>query len=86
VPAQRSGAAAALHVADTLGIRAIAEGVETPSQAEVLHSLGYTYAQGHLLGPPMSTSEAARLDPSVPGPTARERSDRSAGSSALGEQ
>jgi diguanylate cyclase (GGDEF)-like protein len=86
VPAQRSGAAAALHVADTLGIRAIAEGVENPAQAEVLHSLGYTYAQGHLLGPPMSTSEAARLDPSVPGPVARERSDRSAGRSALGEQ
>ena len=63
VPAGRSGAAAALHVADTLGIRAIAEGVETPSQAEALRSLGYTYAQGMLLGPPMSATEAARLDP-----------------------
>jgi diguanylate cyclase (GGDEF)-like protein len=83
VPARRSGAAAALHVADTLGIRAIAEGVETTSQADVLRSLGYTYAQGMLLGPPMSTSEAARLDPV---PTGQPVGDALAEGSRLAEE
>jgi diguanylate cyclase (GGDEF)-like protein len=86
VPARRSGAAAALQVADTLGIRAIAEGVETPSQAAMLRSLGYVYGQGHLLGPPMSSSEASRLDPTIPGRSDPERSDRPDGWSALGKQ
>jgi EAL domain-containing protein (putative c-di-GMP-specific phosphodiesterase class I) len=50
--------AAALAMAGQLGITAIAEGVETESQLETLQALGCRYAQGFLLGKPMSASAA----------------------------
>ncbi|MEX0768839.1 MAG: bifunctional diguanylate cyclase/phosphodiesterase [Microthrixaceae bacterium] len=59
--AQRSVAAAALQVADTLGIAVVAEGVETTTQAEALLELGYDLAQGYLFARAMPATEALRL-------------------------
>ncbi|MBV6509982.1 MAG: hypothetical protein JJLCMIEE_03101 [Acidimicrobiales bacterium] len=58
---KRSLAAATLRVAETIGIVAVAEGVETPDQATALKDLGCHLAQGHLFARPMSAHEAARL-------------------------
>ena len=77
-PGQRSGAAAALQVANTLGIRAIAEGVETGEQAEALLLLGYRYGQGNLLSPPLSESEAARVEVDPTDPTSAAQRNRRA--------
>jgi diguanylate cyclase (GGDEF)-like protein len=57
----RSIAAAALRVAGTLGIPAVAQGVETAEQAELLAELGYPLAQGFFFARPMSAADAARL-------------------------
>ncbi|GAA4972965.1 putative bifunctional diguanylate cyclase/phosphodiesterase [Actinoplanes utahensis] len=43
---------ALIHVADGLGLRAVAEGVETADQAAYLRDLGYHYAQGYHFGKP----------------------------------
>ncbi len=46
-----------------LGLEIVAEGVETPTQAEMLASLGCRYAQGFLYAPPVSADDlAAMLD------------------------
>ncbi|MGK5682927.1 putative bifunctional diguanylate cyclase/phosphodiesterase [Actinoplanes sp. URMC 104] len=42
-----------LGFTDDFGIQAVAEGVETPAQAERLHEAGYRFAQGYLFGRPM---------------------------------
>ncbi|CAB4735995.1 MAG: EAL domain-containing protein [Actinobacteria bacterium] len=57
----RSVAAAALQVASTLGITAVAEGVETTVQADALLALGYDLAQGYLFARAMPATEALRL-------------------------
>jgi diguanylate cyclase (GGDEF)-like protein len=64
----RSVAAAALQVAQTLGITSVAEGVETQVQADALLALGYDLAQGYLFARAMPATEALRLahGPSVP--------------------
>ena len=54
------GCPAALAMADKLGIEAIAEGVETEEQLELLQAHGCRYAQGFLLGQPMSASAAGK--------------------------
>lgn len=41
-----------LNLAETLGMKVIAEGVETEEQAELLQSLSCRYAQGYLYGKP----------------------------------
>ena len=41
-----------LNLAKTLGMRVIAEGVETKEQADLLLSLSCHYAQGYLYGKP----------------------------------
>ena len=46
-------AAAVIHLAQALGLHAVAEGVETAEQAEQLLSLGYTAAQGYYFARPM---------------------------------
>jgi diguanylate cyclase (GGDEF)-like protein len=51
-------AAVVIHLAQALGLHAVAEGVETPEQAEQLLALGYLAAQGYHFARPMS---AARL-------------------------
>jgi len=57
----RSGAAAVLKVASTLGITALAEGVETADQAASLTALGYELAQGYYFARPLREVDAARL-------------------------
>lgn len=44
-------------MANRLGLRVAAEGVETPEQLEVVRSLGFEWAQGHLLGKPAAVDE-----------------------------
>jgi diguanylate cyclase (GGDEF)-like protein len=46
-------AAAVLHLAQALGLHVVAEGVETPQQADQLRSLGYEAAQGYYFARPM---------------------------------
>ncbi|MFC7274225.1 putative bifunctional diguanylate cyclase/phosphodiesterase [Paractinoplanes rhizophilus] len=54
-------AATVLRLADSLGLQTIAEGVETPDQAELLHELGYRTAQGFLFARPLSPAEFGEL-------------------------
>ncbi len=44
---------ALIHVSKGLGLRAVAEGVETAEQADYLRELGYEYAQGYFFGKPV---------------------------------
>lgn len=44
-------------MANRLGLRVAAEGVETPEQLEVVRELGFQWAQGHLLGKPTAVDE-----------------------------
>jgi diguanylate cyclase (GGDEF)-like protein len=46
-------AAAVIHLAQALGLHVVAEGVETPQQADQLRSLGYEAAQGYYFARPM---------------------------------
>jgi diguanylate cyclase (GGDEF)-like protein len=56
--------AAVIHLAQALGLHAVAEGVETAEQAELLRSLGYPAAQGYHFARPMPAGElSAVLDP-----------------------
>jgi diguanylate cyclase (GGDEF)-like protein len=59
-------AATVLQLADSLGLQTIAEGVETPDQAERLHELGYRTAQGFLFAQPLSPEEFGELLTSAP--------------------
>jgi predicted signal transduction protein with EAL and GGDEF domain len=49
--------ASLMHLAGSLDLDVIAEGVETDSQAELLRSLGCPKLQGYLLGRPMPSAE-----------------------------
>ncbi|GIF06634.1 putative bifunctional diguanylate cyclase/phosphodiesterase [Actinoplanes siamensis] len=44
---------ALIHVSKGLGLRAVAEGVETAEQAAYLRDLGYEFAQGYFFGRPV---------------------------------
>jgi diguanylate cyclase (GGDEF)-like protein len=48
---------AMIAMAHCLGIKVIGEGVETPSQAMVLHGAGCDFIQGYLYGKPMSADD-----------------------------
>ena len=71
--------AAVVSLADTIGLRTIAEGVETGVQRDILIGLSCTRAQGYLFARPMAVAEAeAALDQAarlrVPGPQVPEAS------------
>jgi EAL domain-containing protein (putative c-di-GMP-specific phosphodiesterase class I) len=54
-------AAAVIHLAQALGLHAVAEGVETAEQAEQLLSLGYLAAQGYYFARPMPADRLSEL-------------------------
>ncbi|GII20977.1 putative bifunctional diguanylate cyclase/phosphodiesterase [Planosporangium mesophilum] len=50
-----------IEIAQALGLRAIAEGVETGAQADRLHDLGYRLAQGFHFAKPLGSAEIESL-------------------------
>ncbi|SOD71239.1 diguanylate cyclase/phosphodiesterase [Jatrophihabitans sp. GAS493] len=56
---------AIVALADALGLRIIAEGVETLHQAEVLAGLGCSHAQGYYFGRPHPDQQATRVPESL---------------------
>jgi diguanylate cyclase (GGDEF)-like protein len=62
-------AEALIHLCEGLGLTAVAEGVETAEQAEVLYRLGYRLLQGYHFGRPAAAGELHRLlsaEPVIP--------------------
>jgi len=51
--------AGVLHLARSLGLEALAEGVETTHQLDLLRAMGCHFAQGHLLGEPADSDSVA---------------------------
>nr|BFE60403.1 bifunctional diguanylate cyclase/phosphodiesterase [Dactylosporangium thailandense] len=59
-------AQAVIHIAKTLDLAAVAEGIETPAQAELLRRQGYELGQGYLYARPLAPEELeARLQPAA---------------------
>jgi diguanylate cyclase len=58
---QSAVATAVLSISRALDLNAVAEGVETEEQAEFLAGLGYSVAQGFLLGAPQPAETVARI-------------------------
>ncbi|HEY3868303.1 MAG TPA: sensor domain-containing phosphodiesterase [Actinocrinis sp.] len=56
-------------IASTLGLHAVAEGVETEQQAAELRDLGCGFGQGYLFGSPMSAGMLTELADAEPGST-----------------
>ena len=52
-------ASAVAQIAATLKFGSVAEGIETPEQAEVLRGLGYQFGQGYLYSRPLSPEDVA---------------------------
>jgi EAL domain-containing protein (putative c-di-GMP-specific phosphodiesterase class I) len=50
-------ATAMIHIAEGLHLGAVAEGVETLAQAQRLHQLGYSFAQGYYFARPLPPDE-----------------------------
>ena len=50
-----------ITLAQGLGVKVVAEGVETELQCEFLKDLGYDYAQGFLFAKPISSNQARQL-------------------------
>ena len=48
-----------VRLSEKLRVTSVAEGVETPEQAEFLRSLGCAAAQGYLYAPPMPPNRLA---------------------------
>lgn len=61
-PESRAIVRFSVDLARTLGIRAVAEGVELAPDLELVHSLGVDAAQGYLLAPPRPVDELAFAD------------------------
>jgi diguanylate cyclase len=60
VSRQAAVARAVIEMATALELQAVAEGVETVEQAELLRGLSYRYAQGYLFSRPVDADEFAR--------------------------
>jgi len=60
-PDKASLARAIVSLAQTLRLRAVAEGVETTAQLDVLRHIGCDFAQGYLLGRPMDPEALGEL-------------------------
>ena len=58
---QAAIATSLVEIAKGLGLRAVAEGVESADQAERLHQLGYQYAQGFYFAGPLSVDKIDAL-------------------------
>jgi diguanylate cyclase (GGDEF)-like protein len=52
---------AILRLGDSLGLAAVAEGIEQPAQAERLRQMGCRYGQGYLFGRPAPAEDVERL-------------------------
>ena len=59
LPGRNTIAAAIINVAHTLGMRVVAEGVETEQQRDILRELGCDDVQGYLVAQPMSGEECS---------------------------
>ncbi|HEV7898331.1 MAG TPA: EAL domain-containing protein [Planosporangium sp.] len=58
---QQAVASAVLHMADALGLDAVAEGIETSEQADRMAALGYRLGQGYHLVRPLPADEISEL-------------------------
>jgi diguanylate cyclase (GGDEF)-like protein len=58
---QAAVANAVVQIARALDLTAVAEGIETVDQADLLHGLGYRLAQGYLYSRPLPSEEFARM-------------------------
>jgi EAL domain-containing protein (putative c-di-GMP-specific phosphodiesterase class I) len=54
-------AKAIVSLAQSFGLKTIAEGVESENQKEIMKAIGCDYIQGYLLGKPIPTVEVTRL-------------------------
>ncbi|MFC7529676.1 putative bifunctional diguanylate cyclase/phosphodiesterase [Actinoplanes sp. GCM10030250] len=54
-------AAAVAQLTEHLQLKAVAEGIETPEQADRLRHMGYRYGQGYLMARPLPADECAVL-------------------------
>ena len=61
--------------AEDLGLRLIAEGIETEEQAALLRDLGCTAAQGYLFAPALAVEDMERVLEEGLGPADRGRTD-----------
>jgi len=50
-------------LADTLGMKIVAEGIENPEQIDKLRKIGCQYGQGFLFSRPVSPPEARKILP-----------------------
>ncbi|HEY0487903.1 MAG TPA: EAL domain-containing protein, partial [Telluria sp.] len=57
---------AIIVMAHKLGLKVIAEGIETPGQRDMLASAGCDFGQGYLFGPPVGAEDFERLLRSAP--------------------
>jgi EAL domain-containing protein (putative c-di-GMP-specific phosphodiesterase class I) len=51
--------AGVVHLARSLGLHALGEGVETAGQLQLLRAMGCQFAQGHLIGRPVESARVA---------------------------
>lgn len=50
-----------VHLADTMGLQVIAEGIEEPAQRELLAGMGCGFGQGYLFARPLTAEQGERL-------------------------